>query len=230
MKTIGLIGGISPESTVVYYKEINRLIIEKTLTEYPRIIINSINMNQMLSYFTTNDYDGLCNYLNEELHKLKNAGADYAVLTSNTPHLIFDKLLAVSPLNLLSIVELALIAAKEKNIKKAALFGTGFTMKNLFYDNIFSAGGIKLFKPDENEQNYIHSIYFGELVKGIIKDETRERLIAIINALKTKYNIEAVILGGTELPLILNSNHCNDVVLLDTTQIHIQGIVDYYFQ
>ncbi len=228
MKKIGIIGGIAPESTIVYYKGIiNSFFQMSNGKDYPKIIINSINMTEMLSYLMSNNLADLSEYLLEEIQKLALAGADFGLLASNTPHIVFDRLKKSSPIPLLSIVELACKKVKSENIKRVGLFGTKFTMQNNFYKEVFSRESIEIIAPNEESQNYIHKIYFDELVKGIISKETKMNLLEIIKEMKNSDKIEGLILGGTELSLIFNEKDNENILLYDTTKIHIEGIMEY---
>ncbi len=227
MKTIGIIGGIAPESTIVYYKEIVQsfLALNKE-NNYPQIIINSINMKEMLDYLASNDLDGLTQFLLAEIDKLEKAGADFGLLASNTPHIVFDRLKKGSKTPLLSIVELACRKAEAMKLKRVGLFGTKFTMKNTFYKEVFSLKDIFIITPDDESQEFIHRIYFDELVKGVFKDDTKSSLLKIIAKMKAVDNIDGLVLGGTELPLILKAND-GDIPFLDTTKIHVEGIIEF---
>jgi aspartate racemase len=226
MKTVGIIGGIAPESTIVYYREIvSSFLNQNNGTDYPAIIINSINMKTMLEFFPAKDYDGLTKYLLSEIDKLARAGADFGVLASNTPHIVFDRLRNDSPIPLISIVEQACRKAKALGLKKAGLFGTRFTMQSTFYKDIFAREGITLVTPDTASQDYIHSVYFGELVKGILLGTTKEKLLQIADKMRDDENIEGLVLGGTELPLILQDKE-RDIPFLDTTKIHVEEIIE----
>jgi aspartate racemase len=227
MKTAGIIGGIAPESTIVYYREIvSSFLNQNDGTDYPKIIINSINMKTMLEFFPAKDFDGLTIYLLSEVEKLAKAGADFGVLASNTPHIIFDRLKKDSPIPLISIVEQACKKAKKLGLKKVGLFGTKFTMQNTFYNEIFAREDINLTTPDPASQEYIHSVYFGELVKGILLGTTKEKLLQIADKMRADENIDGLVLGGTELPLILKDGD-RDIPFLDTTKIHVEGIIEY---
>ncbi len=228
MKTAGIIGGIAPESTIVYYKEIVRLFrAVHSGNDYPQVIINSINMTEMLSYISTDKLDELVDYLLAEVGKLERAGADFAVLASNTPHLVFEKLQERSSLPLLSIVEHACQSANALHLKRLGLFGTKFTMQNSFYQDRFRKDHIEVITPDAPSQNYIHEKYFNELVHGVVLDETKIELLGIIEGMKLRHNIDGLILGGTELSLILKDGDDPSVPILDTAKIHIEAIVEH---
>ena len=226
MKTLGMIGGIAPGSTIEYY----RLIVARYRElrqdgSYPPIILNSIDLQKMLGFVERGELAGLVGYLGCELQRLASAGADFGLLASNTPHIVFDELQRESPIPLISIVQTACDAAKALGLKKAGLFGTRFTMQGSFYPDVFLRVGLRLSAPSLAEQDYIHDKYMSELVRGIFLPETRERLLKMADAMVEREGIEAVILGGTELPLLLQaSEHCG-IPLLDTTKIHVERAV-----
>jgi len=223
MKTLGIIGGIGPESTIEYYRQtIASYRRQKQDGSYPQIIINSIDMKKMLDFIEANELVRLMEYLLTEVQKLAKAGADLGLLASNTPHIIFDELSRQSPIPLLSIVEAACEATKKLGLKRVGLFGTRFTMQGRFYPDVFSRERITLIVPDAEEQAYIHDKYMNELVNGIILTETRERLLNIVDRMKAQESIEGLILGGTELPLILPQASHSGLPFLDTTRIHVE--------
>lgn len=226
IKTVGIVGGIAPESTIEYYRQIVAGYREHSRDgDYPSIIINSINLRRMIELVTANELAAVANYVLEAIAKLARAGADFAVLASNTPHIVFDELRARSPLPLISIVEAAGAEAETLGLKRVALFGTRFTMRARFYPDVFAKAGIEIVLPDEAEQDYIHNHYMNELINGIFLPETKERLLQIADNLKARSNIEGIILGGTELPLILREPEHNGLPFLDTTKIHVKRIV-----
>jgi aspartate racemase len=226
MKTLGIIGGIGPESTIQYYRQILLSYRQRKQDgSYPLIIINSIDMKKMLDFIEGNELVRLTEYLLGEVQKLARAGADLGLLASNSPHIVFDELFRQSPIPLLSIVEAACEATKKLGLKRVGLFGTRFTVQGRFYPDVFSRERVTLIVPDVEEQVYIHDRYMNELVNGIIIPETRERLLAIVDRLKEREGIEGLILGGTELPLILREEAYSGIPFLDTTKIHVECAV-----
>lgn len=226
MKTAGIIGGVGPESTIEYYRGIIASYrVKKEDGSYPSIFINSINLQRVVDLVTSNDPGSLTEYLLSEIERLSKAGADFGALAANTPHIVFDELRARSPIPLISIVECACDAVRDLGLTRVALFGTRFTMQGQFYPKVFSRAGITLVIPEQHEQDFIHQKYMGELLKNVFLPETRDGLLAIADQLKARSGIEAIILGGTELPLILNDTQHNGIPLLDTTQIHVERIV-----
>ena len=226
MKTLGIIGGIAPESTIEYY----RLIVASYRARdaggnYPPLIINSINLTKMIDLITANKLAEVTEYVLNELQKLSRAGADVGLLASNTPHIVFDDIQQKSPIPLISIVQATCQAAQAMGLKKVGLFGTRFTMQGRFYPDVFQSRGIELVVPDIADQEYIHDKYMNELINGIFLDETRERLLAIAESLKEQSGVQGVILGGTELPLILRDVNDSEIPFLDTTRIHVEQAV-----
>lgn len=228
MKIIGIIGGIGPESTIEYYRQI--IAAYRTRQKdgsYPRMIINSIDMTRMLSLIGANKRMETIAYLRDEVLRLTTAGADVGVLASNTPHLVFNEICNGSPIPLISIVEAACQDAIRRGLRKVGLFGTKFTMQSTFYSEVFMVHNIIVVTPETNEQAYIHDVYMNELVNGIVKNETRTRLLEIAADLREQHGIQGLILGGTELPLILKNGDIHNLPFLDTTKIHVDAIIDY---
>lgn len=225
MKTVGVIGGIGPESTIEYYRQlIAAYRALKRDGSYPPIVINSVNLKVLVDLFEVNDLAQVTEFLVSEIRKLAAAGADYGLLSANTPHIVFDEVRRRSPIPLVSIVEATCEAARALRLKKLGLFGTRFTMQGKFYPHVFSPAEIALVVPQPNEQSYIHDKYMNELVKGTFLPETRQGLLAIVDRLKEQEGIEGLILGGTELPLILGDVTDRGIPFLDTTRIHVQAM------
>ena len=228
MKTVGIIGGIGPESTIEYYRSIIAAYREQnTDGSYPRVIIDSIDLTRMIELITAGRLAEVAEYLAGEVGKLAAAGADFAVLAANTAHIVFEDVQRDSPVPLLSIVRATRDAAAASGMQRLGLFATQFTMRAGFYQETFAAAGLSLVLPAEAEQEYVHGIYMNELLKNVFLPETRSRLLAIARRLKDEEGIEGLILGGTELPLILRAADAEQagVPFLDTTQIHVRAVV-----
>jgi aspartate racemase len=226
MKTLGIIGGLGPESTIDYYGRIIALYRDRTGDgSYPQFIINSMNMEKGLDFMEANNLSGMADYLLEEIGKLARAGATFGLISANTPHIVFDQVASKAPIPLISIVEATCAAAQARKLKRLALLGTRYTMQATFYPKVFSREGIELFVPGPEDQTYIHEKYLNELVSGRFLPETRAGLLAIVDRIKEKHDIDGVILAGTELPLILRDREHKGIPLLDTTQIHCEAAV-----
>jgi len=226
MKTLGIIGGLGPESTLDYYQRIIALFRERTANKhYPEFVIVSVDLRKGLDFMDANNLSGMANYLLEGINKLARSGADFGIISANTPHIVFEQVVPKSPIPLISIVEATCAAAKEQNLKRLALFGTRYTMQATFYPKVFAREGIELLVPDADNQNYIHGKYMNELVSGKFLASTRAGLLAIVDRMKTTRDIDGVILAGTELPLILRDPIHNGIPFLDTTKIHVEAAV-----
>ena len=229
MKRIGIIGGLGPEATVDYYKEIiNAFKNEKGDLDYPEIIIYSVNMAYFIGLMKEKKYEQATAYISEKIEGLKQAGADFAVLSANTPHQLFDQLRERSGIPLISIVEATCNEAKSKGLKKAGLFGTGLTMEASFIPDVFSKQNIEVVSPeDEEDRKLINLKLFSEIELGIFNEETRELMIDIIKKMVLEQQIDSLILGCTELPLILTAETYAGIPILNTTKIHVESIVTY---
>ena len=226
MKTLGIVGGLGPESTVDYYQRIIALYRERQPDgSYPQFIIISVDLKKGLDFMDANNLTGMADYLLEGIGKLGRAGADFGLIAANTPHIVFDDVARKSPIPLISIVEATCTAAKGQKLKRLALFGTRYTMQATFYPKVFSREGIELLVPDPQDQDYIHDKYLSELVPGKFWPETRAGLLAIVDRMKAESDVDGVILAGTELPLILHGETHNGIPLLDTTKIHVEAAV-----
>jgi len=156
---------------------------------------------------------------------LANAGATIALMASNTPHIVFDDLQGVSPIPLISIVETACQAVIDVGMERVGLFGTKFTMRGGFYQKVFQREGIDLVVPDIAEQGYIHTAYMTELVNGVYRDEVRECFIDLARDLQERKGIEGLVLGGTELPLLMRDAEGLDIPMIDTGRLHVERAV-----
>ena len=157
MKTLGIIGGLGPESTIDYYQRVIALYRERTGDrQYPEFVIVSVDLRKGLDFMDANDLSGMADYLLEGIGKLARAGADFGIISANTPHIVFDEVARKSPIPLISIVEATRAAAKMQNLKRLALVGTRYTMQANFYPNVFAREGIELLAPDSHDQDYIH--------------------------------------------------------------------------
>jgi aspartate racemase len=228
MKTIGIVGGIGPESTIEYYRRLIGAYRQKISDgSYPHIILNSINLTEMLAMISANQLPQLTQFLLAQVEALARAGADFAVIAANAPHLVFADLEPASPIPLISIVQAAADRARLLGRTKLALFGAKFTMQASFYPDVFSRHGVSVVVPNQQEQDYIHEKYFGELVHGTVLPETRQHLAGIVEAMKSRNAIEGLIVGGTELSLIFREPEVCGVPVLDTTQIHVDAAIEH---
>lgn len=227
MQKCGLIGGIGPESTINYYALINRLFQERThsVASAP-IFINSIDLPTMIAFIQDDAKEALIDYLATAVEECALAGTVFAALAACTPHIVFEELQQRCSIPLLSIVDVTRDRAAKLGVTRAGILGTRFTMQGQFFPKVFASEGISIVQPSPTEQEYIHDKYFSELAKGVLKAETRTELIRIINDLKNREAIDAIVLGGTELSLAFTGESICGIPLLDTTAIHVEAIIE----
>ena len=230
MHTIGLIGGIAPASTIDYYRQlVAGYSVRRPDGSQPLILINSIDLRHFLDLVGGGDRRRLIRYLVEELARLARAGADFGLFASNTPHLVFEEVQAQSPIPLVSIVEAAGAAAAARGLTRVGLLGTRFTMEGGFYPGVFARHGVAVTVPRADDRAYVHDHYLGELVRGVFPDSTRAGMLGVIERMRSESAIEAVVLGGTELPLLFRDGPAPGLPLLDTTQLHVDAVLDRLF-
>lgn len=224
MATVGIVGGLGPESTIDYYRRILEAWEREDPSTAPSIVIDSLDVRRALR-LVERDRPALTEYLLASLCRLAGAGVDFVAMTANTPHIVFDELAARSPVALLSIVEVCAQEARRRGLRRLALLGTRFTMEASFYPTVCARCGITVVSPNEADRGWIHERYVGQLLRGDFRDETRDEFISLVSRLRDDEGIDGVILGGTELPLLLSSPLIAGVPVLDTTALHVTAIV-----
>lgn len=228
MKKIGIIGGLGPEATGDYYRELIskfRTVNRENELTYPEIIIYSVNMAKFLGNLKKKKFREAADYIVTCIEKLASAGADFAAISANTPHLLFDDISKKVSIPLISIVESCKIKAIEMGFKRCGLFGTKFTMEASFYPDSFSKNGIAIVMPENKDIQRINELLFSELEIGIIKEETRFELLGIVQKMIDQHNIDSLILGCTEFPLMFTEGQYLGIPFLNTTRIHVEEIV-----
>ena len=226
MKKLGLVGGMGPESTVPYYHDIVYGVKEKIENDFfPNLTIESVNVFDVLQLCGEQKYDELTDYLMKAINNLISSGADFVALSANTPHIVFDRLQEKSAVPLVSIIEATRDEAIRLKKQKLGLLGTIFTMTGDFFKTPFVESGIEIIVPTIEEMEFVNQKISSELELGIVKEETLQRFQKIIERMKKENGIEAIVLGCTELPLLLN-DEVSPVPCLDTMKIHIQTLVD----
>jgi len=225
MATVGIVGGLGPESTIDYYRRIIQVWREDDPTSYPSIIIDSLDVQAGLE-LVANDHPALIRYLAGSIDRLTRGGASFITMAANTPHIVFDDLVRLSPVPMLSIVEACVDEAGRQGFKRLALLGTRFTMEAQFYPSTFARRGLTVIPPAATDREWVHAKYIGELLVGSFRDETRERFVELITRMRDEHQVDALILGGTELPLLLRADVIAGLPTLDTTELHVRAIVD----
>jgi aspartate racemase len=225
-KKIGILGGLSPESTSTYYEYITREYTERYgHYGYPEIIIYSVNFQEFVDWQSQDRWDLAADKMIEAFRRLEKAGADFGLIASNTMHIVFGKVQREISIPLINIIEATAEAIKEEGAKKVGLLGTLFTMNKDFYKAGLETRGITTLVPDRKGQEFVNSVIYEELTRGLIKPKSKEGYIKVVKKLKEK-GAEGIVLGCTEIPLLIKEEDCG-VRLYDTTIIHAEKALKY---
>ena len=226
MKKLGLVGGTGPESTLMYYKELNTRIDQLTgRAAMPDLAIESVDFRKAWAYVSTGNYDKLADYLSEKVFCLKSAGCEVISLTAGTMHIVIDEIEQKTGVSLVSIPKAVVEEAVSRGFKKVGLLGTIFTMEKDYMKKDLLDMGIEVCVPEKEDRELVARRIFEELEMGIVKEETLKEFQALLSKMKAEQGIEAVILGCTELPLLLNSENC-PLPVLDSVEIHIRKLIE----
>ena len=224
MTTVGLIGGLGPESTIDYYRRVLDAWKAGDPSSSPSLVIDSLDVQRALRLVAT-DRTAFTSYLLASVRRLEGAGVDFIAMTANTAHLVFDELAARATVPMLSIVETCAAEAAERGLRRPLLLGTRFTMEAPFYAEVCARRGIEVVIPGDEERAWLHARYVGELLEGEFRDDTRDGVVALVARLRDAAGVDTVILGGTELPLLLPTPTIAGLPVLDTTALHVAAIV-----
>ncbi len=225
-KKIGILGGMSPESTIEYYQYITRRYTERFGDYgYPEIIVYSVSFQPYVDWPNAERWDLVAQGLSDAAQKLQAAGADFVIIATNTMHLVFDQVQATLSVPMLSLLDAVGEAILAEEIKTVGLLGTKFTMEKPFYQDALAPRGITVLVPDADDRRYVNDVIYGELVAGQIRDESRAEFVAIIRKLAVS-GAEGVILGCTEIPLLVSEADAG-LPLFDTTAIHAEAALNY---
>lgn len=228
-KTIGILGGLTPESTVTYYMHVVHRYQELYGNHgYPECIVYGVSFQKYEDWMNAEDWDSIEKELLKGLKTLKRAGADFAVIATNTMHLLFDKLQAQIDLPMISIVDAAAESVIDAGLKKIGLIGTQFTMNRPFYREGLEKHGIDVIIPGKEDQNYILKVLWEELSLGILKEESRQGYLKIIDKLVSQ-GAEGIVLGCTEIPLLIRQQD-TEVKVFDTATVHAEKALQYAIQ
>lgn len=225
-KRIGILGGMSPESTVAYYEYITRAYTERYGDYgYPEILIYSVSFQPYVDWPNQDRWDLVAQGLSQAAHKLVAAGADFILIATNTMHLVFDEVQAKVEVPMLSLLDATADAVLARGLRTVGLLGTRFTMEKSFYQDALARQGITVLVPDAADRAYVNRVIYDELVAGQIHDRSRIEFVAIIRKLVER-GAEGVILGCTEIPLLVSEGDAG-VPLFDTTTIHAEAALKY---
>lgn len=224
MKKLGLIGGMGPESTIPYYHDIVHGVHER-IGSFPLMTIESVDVFHVLRLESEGRLEELTEYLSDAIARIVGAGAEVGAMCANTPHIVFAELQARAEIPLVSIVEACRDEASRRKFSKLGLLGTAPTMEADFYHRAFGDAGMELVTPNAADQHYVARMISEELEFGILRDETRVGLAGVVKRMRDEEGIQAVVLGCTELPLILNDG-VTCVPCLDTIDIHVEALIE----
>lgn len=228
-KRIGILGGVSPESTIGYYQHITRLYTERFGDySYPEIIIYSVSFQPYVDWPKQERWDLVAQGLIEAAKRLEAAGADFIIIAANTMHLVFDQVQASVHVPMLSLLDAVGEAIQARGMKTVGLLGTQFTMEKPFYRDVLARRGITVVVPAVEEREYINTVIYRELVAGLIREESRAQFVSIIHHLAAR-GAEGVILGCTEIPLLVHEADVG-IPLFDTMTIHAEAALNYALQ
>lgn len=220
MKTIGMIGGMSWESTVTYYQLINEAVKEKLKGLHSaRCILYSVEFDELEKLQSSGNWEQAAVLLGDAAQKLEAAGADFIIICTNTMHKVVPQIQKRIQIPILHIAEVCVQKMKECGMKKALLLGTRYTMEQQFYTSFMTAAGIQPVIPEEKERAVINRVIFEELCLGDIREESRQYFLSVIQKYQKQEHAEAVILGCTEIPLLIRQQDVN-IPVLDTTSLH----------
>ncbi|MBN7576352.1 aspartate racemase [Clostridium sp. 2-1] len=221
MKTIGLIGGMSWESTVTYYQVLNNVIKEKLGGLHSaKCLLYSLDFHEIEKCQSTGEWEASAQILSEAALTLEKAGADFIVICTNTMHKVADKVQEAISIPILHIAEVTAQVLKAENITKIALLGTKYTMEQDFYKSKLIEDGIRVLIPDKEDIETVNKIIYNELCVGIISKHSKEVYLNIIDKLTNK-GAQGVILGCTEIGLLVQQRDTK-TPLFDTTLIHAE--------
>jgi aspartate racemase len=225
-KKIGIIGGMSPESTIEYYQYITHTYTERFGDYgYPDILIYSVSFQPYVDWPNQNRWDLVAAGLSEAARQLENAGADFIIIATNTMHLVFDQVQANVNVPMISLLDAVGDVIQAQGMTVVGLLGTRFTMEQTFYHDALTARGIAVLVPDADDRAIVNRVIYQELTAGQIRGESRDEYVRIIRIL-TRQGAQGVILGCTEIPLLVSESDV-EILLFDTTRIHAEAALRY---
>lgn len=225
-RTIGILGGMSPESTITYYQVITR---EYTAQygdhNYPPIVIYSVRFQPYIDWPKQGEWDRVTEGLVKASRALERAGAEFIVIATNTMHLVLDGIQSGISIPILSLLDVTADAIEAQGATRVGLLGTRFTMKKRFYHEALASRGIDVFSPDEDDIELVNSIIYDELIRGEVREESRQKVVAVIDKMRAN-GAQGIIAGCTEIPLLINEAVAG-MPVFDTTALHARAALDF---
>lgn len=229
MKTVGIIGGLSPESTILYYQGINQGVRARLGGHHAgRVLIDSLDFGEFVALKEKGDWGTQSKLLCEAAQNLEKGGADFIILATNTMHKMADDIAASVSIPFLHLADATADHIIADEINTVALLGTRYTMELDFYKGRLESKGVNVLIPDDQGRTDVHNIIYDELCNGKVLDRSRARYIEIINQLRDQ-GARGVILGCTEIGMLIKASDL-DIQVFDTTEIHIQAALNTMFE
>lgn len=226
MKKIGIIGGLSAESTIEYYKiivrEYNKIMGDSSS---PLLVIDSLDLEELRSLAEEDKWEEVFKIIYQSVKDLEKVRVELIILATNTIHKIFDKLKKKAKVPMISIMDATAEAIKKQNIKKVGLLGTIFTMQSDFYQNAFLKHNLEIIVPDQEDQEFVNKVIWEELTYHILKPESKKCYLEVIERLREK-GAEGIILGCTEIPLLIQQED-TQIPIFDTTSLHALAALNF---
>ncbi|NDJ76095.1 MAG: aspartate/glutamate racemase family protein [Chloroflexi bacterium] len=225
-KTIGILGGMSPESTAEYYLHLTRTYTARHGDHgYPRILVYSVSFQQYVEWMNAGQWDSIVSGLGAGATVLQAAGADVIIIATNTMHIVYEQVQAAVSVPVLSLLDAVGAAITAQGLTTVGLLGTAFTMEQPFYREALARQGITVLVPDAVDRAYVHRVVFEELIAGQVRAESRAGYERIIEGLAAR-GAGGIILGCTEIPLLIRAEDTG-LPLFDTTRIHAEAALDF---
>ncbi len=229
MKKIGILGGMSPESTALYYEHITRTYTARFGDYgYPEILIYSVNFQKFVDWQHRGQWPEAAREMAAALERLREAGADFGLIATNTMHIVFEEVQRAVHMPLLSIIQATAEAILAARLQCVGLLGTVFTMSERFFREGLERSGITVLVPEPDHQQRINEVIYQELCRGEIRADSRRRFLEVINCLRDR-GAEGIVLGCTEIPLLVEPQHC-DLPLFNTSLLHAEKALDFALQ
>lgn len=229
MKKIGILGGMSPESTALYYEHITRTYTARFGDYgYPEILIYSVNFQKFVDWQHKGQWNEAAREMAEALERLHVAGADFGLIATNTMHIVFEEVQRAVHMPLLSIVQATAEAILAAELHSIGLLGTVFTMSEPFFRQGMERLGIQVLVPDPSDQQRINEVIYQELCRGEIRTSSRQMFLETIERLRHR-GAEGIVLGCTEIPLLVQPQHC-DLPLFNTSLLHAEKALNFALQ
>ena len=229
MKKIGILGGMSPESTTLYYEHITRTYRARFGNYgYPEILLYSVNFQKFVDWQHNGQWKEAAREMANALERLHGAGADFGLIATNTMHIVFDEVQQAVNMPLLSIVRATAESIVAAGLRSVGVLGTVFTMSERFFSDGLEHSGIKVLVPEPDDQQRVNDVIYQELCRGEIRPTSRQMFLEVIERLRGR-GAEGIVLGCTELPLLVEPQHCK-LPLFNTALLHAGKALDFALQ